>query len=282
MARVLLRVAYDGTAYAGWQRQENGPSIQAALERALAPLAGDGVIVTGAGRTDAGVHAEGQSAHVDLPEGIDPDVVVRATNTRLPADIRVRSAVVVPDDFHARFSAVAKTYRYCWLVSRIGHPLLARTHCLVTPPLDLVAMGGAASRLMGSHDFTAFQSTGSPVTTTTRTILGVDLGVRPAVDVGLQLSDRERILELELKGDGFLRHMVRAIAGTLLEVGYGRRLPADMDRLLAGAPRSEAGPTAPPHGLTLLHVDYRSTTEESGEQGRRDTEQVRRVPTSDE
>ena len=282
MARVLLRVAYDGTAYAGWQRQENGPSIQAALERALAPLAGDGVTVTGAGRTDAGVHAEGQIAHVDLPEGIDPDVVVRATNTRLPADIRVRSAVVVPDDFHARFSAVAKTYRYSWLVSRIGHPLLARTHCLVTPPIDLVAMGGAASRLMGSHDFTAFQSTGSPVTTTTRTILGVDLAVRPAVDVGLQLSERERILELELKGDGFLRHMVRAIAGTLLEVGYGRRLPADMDRLLAGAPRSEAGPTAPPHGLTLLHVDYRSTTEESGDQGRRDTEQVRRVPKSDE
>jgi tRNA pseudouridine38-40 synthase len=276
--RILLRVAYDGTAYAGWQRQENGPSIQAALERALAPLAGDGVIVTGAGRTDAGVHAEAQGAHVDLPAGIDPDVVVRATNSRLPADIRVRSAAVVPDEFHARFSAVAKTYRYSWLVSRIGHPLLARTHCLVAPPVDLVAMGGAASRLLGTHDFAAFQSTGSPVTSTTRTMLGVDLGVRPAADLGLQLSEGERILELELKGDGFLRHMVRAIAGTLLEVGYGRRSPADMDRLLAGASRSEAGPTAPPHGLTLLHVDYRSTTE----QGRSDTEEVRRVLKSEE
>ena len=123
MPRVLLRVAYDGTAYAGWQRQENGPSIQAALEQALAPLAGGAVTVTGAGRTDAGVHADGQAAHVDLPPGIDPDVVVRATNTRLPADIRVRSAALVPDDFHARFSAVSKTYRYAGSVSRLGHPL---------------------------------------------------------------------------------------------------------------------------------------------------------------
>ena len=184
MPRVLLRVAYDGTAYAGWQRQENGPSIQAALEQALAPLAGGAVTVTGAGRTDAGVHADGQAAHVDLPEGIDPDVVVRATNTRLPADIRVRSAALVPDDFHARFSAVSKTYRYAWLVSRLGHPLLARTHWLVTPPLDLAAMAAAAAVLMGTHDFAAFQSTGSPVTSTIRTMTGVDLGVRPAADVG--------------------------------------------------------------------------------------------------
>ena len=191
MPRILLRVAYDGTAYAGWQRQENGPSIQAALEQALAPLAGGAVTVTGAGRTDAGVHADGQAAHVDLPEGIDPDVVVRATNSRLPADIRVRSAALVPDDFHARFSAVSKTYRYAWLVSRLGHPLLARTHWLVTPPLDLDAMAAAAAVLMGTHDFAAFQSTGSPVTSTIRTITGVDLGVRPATDVGLQLTEHE-------------------------------------------------------------------------------------------
>ena len=256
MPRILLRVAYDGTAYAGWQRQENGPSIQAALEQALAPLAGGPVTVTGAGRTDAGVHADGQAAHVDLPPGVDPDVVMRATNTRLPADIRVRSAAMAPDDFHARFSALSKTYRYAWLVSRIGHPLLSRTHWLVTPPLDLAAMAAAAAALSGTHDFAAFQSTGSPVTSTIRTITGVDLGVRAAEDVGLHLADHERIVELELRGDGFLRHMVRAIAGTLLEVGYRRRTPDDVVGLLNGAPRGDAGPTAPPHGLTLLHVGY--------------------------
>ena len=260
MPRILLRVAYDGTAYAGWQRQENGPSIQAMLEQALSPLAGGGaVMVTGAGRTDAGVHADGQAAHVDLPDGVDPDVVVRATNTRLPADIRVRSAALVPDDFHARFSAVSKTYRYAWLVSRLGHPLLARTHWLVTPPVDLAARASAAAALNGTHDFAAFQSTGSPVTSTTRTITGVDLGVRMAADVGLHLAEHERIVELELRGDGFLRHMVRAIAGTLLEVGYRRRRPEDFVRLLDGAPRGDAGPTAPPHGLTLLQVDYSET-----------------------
>lgn len=254
---MLLRVAYDGTAYAGWQRQENGPSIQGALEEALAPLAGGAVTVTGAGRTDAGVHADGQAAHVDLPEGFPPDVVVRSSNARLPADIRVRSAVEVPGDLHARFSAVGKTYRYSWLVSRAGHPLLARTTCLVSPPVDLGRMASAATRLVGTHDFAAFQSSGTPVSSTVRTITGVDLGVRPAEDLGLRLTEDERVVEFEIRGDGFLRHMVRALAGTLLEIGQRRRPVEDMDRLLAGAPRGEAGPNAPPHGLTLVAVEYR-------------------------
>jgi len=257
VARILLRVAYDGTAYAGWQRQDNGPSIQGALEEALAPLAGGPVTVSGAGRTDAGVHAHGQAAHVDLPDSVTPEVVVRATNTRLPADIRVRTAVVVPDDFHARFSAVGKAYRYSWLVSRTGHPLLARTTCLVSPPVDLGRMAAAAARLVGTHDFAAFQSTGSPVSTTVRTITGVDLGVRPPEDLGLRLDAQERLVEFDIEGDGFLRHMVRALAGTLLEIGQRRREVDDMDRLLAGAPRGEAGPNAPPQGLTLMSVQYR-------------------------
>ncbi len=256
MPRFLLRVAYDGTAYAGWQRQDNGPSVQAALERALSPLAGREAAVTGAGRTDAGVHATGQAAHVDLPSGIAPAVVVRATNTRLPADIRVRSAGIVPDDFHARFSALSKTYRYGWLVSAVGHPLLARTHWLVPPPLNLGEMTRAAERLPGTHDFAAFQSSGSPVTTTVRTMASVAFGARAPEDSALQLGTDEMVVELRLRGDGFLRHMVRAIAGTLLDVGYGRRPAADVDRLLRGAGRGEAGPTAPPQGLTLLHVEY--------------------------
>lgn len=256
MPRFLLRVAYDGTGLAGWQRQDNGPSVQAVLEEALAPLAGTPVTVIGAGRTDAGVHAEAQAAHVDLPDGVTEDVLLRAANARLPAEVRVRGATRVPDDLHARFSATAKTYRYTWLVSRVGHPLLARTSCLVPPRLDLAAMGRAAACLEGRHDFAAFQSTGSPVTSTERTILAVDLCARRGDDLPVTLLDDERLVELELTGDGFLRHMVRAIAGTLLEVGQGRRSADDLPRLLRGAPRSEAGPNAPPHGLTLLRVMY--------------------------
>jgi tRNA pseudouridine38-40 synthase len=254
--RVLLRIAYDGTAYAGWQRQENGPSIQAALEDALVPLAGAGVAATGAGRTDAGVHAEGQAAHVDVPEGVSPEVVVRATNARLPLDIRVRGAVEVPGDLHARFSAVSKTYRYRWLVSGTGHPLLARTASLVSPAVDPVVMREAAALIVGTHDFAAFQSTGTPVSSTVRTMHAVHLGVHAGEASGVHLQEDERIVELEVTGDGFLRHMVRAIAGTLLEVGQGRRAPEEIRRLLAGAARAEAGPNAPPHGLTLLRVAY--------------------------
>lgn len=256
MPRVLLRLAYDGTAYAGWQRQDNATSIQALVEAALEPLAGAPVTVTGAGRTDAGVHADGQAAHVDFGTPVIPDVVLRAANARLPADVRVREAEAVPDDFHARFSAIAKTYRYSWLVSRTGHPLLARTTCLVAPPVDLAAMAAAARQLGGTHDFAAFQSTGSPVTTTIRTVRGVDFGVRPAEDLGLRLLDGERVVELELTADGFLRHMVRALAGTLIEIGMGRRDPAGLADLLAGGPRASAGPTAPAHGLTLVRVHY--------------------------
>lgn len=259
MPRFLLRLAYDGTDYAGWQRQDNGLSVQAVLEEALAPLSGAPVTAVGAGRTDAGVHAEGQAAHVDLPEGLTEDVVLRAANARLPADVRVRSATRVSEDVHARFSTIAKTYRYTWLVSRVGHPMLARTACLVPPRLDLVAMGRAAACLEGRHDFAAFQSTGTPVTSTERTIFGADLCVRPGDDLPLTLLDDERLIELEITGDGFLRHMVRAIAGTLLEVAQGRRTADDLPRLLAGASRSEAGPKAPAHGLTLLRVLYANT-----------------------
>ena len=256
MSRLLLRVAYDGTGYAGWQRQENGPSVQGALEHALEPLAGAPVVVHGAGRTDAGVHAEAQAAHVDLPAGVTADVALRAANARLPPEIRVRSAEVVPDTVHARYSAVSKTYRYAWLVSPVGHPLLARTTCLVAPRLDLRAMGVAAGRLAGTHDFAAFQSAGSDVSRTVRTLTGVDLSVRTGDDLPVALQAGERIVELEMTGDGFLRHMVRAIAGTLLDVAYGRRSADDLARLLAGAPRSEAGPNAPAHGLTLVRVRY--------------------------
>ena len=258
MPRLLLRVAYDGTAYAGWQRQLNGPSIQACLEAALAPLAGAPVTVHGAGRTDAGAHAEGQMAHVDLPEGLLPETVQRAANARLPTDIRVRAVRLVPDTLHARFDAVGKSYRYRWLVSPVGHPLLGRTSALVPPPLDVAAMDQACAALIGTHDFAAFQSTGTHVATTIRTMTMARVRERAsqAGDV-VALASVERLVEFDIAGDGFLRHMVRALAGTLLAVGQGRASSSGLGALLAGRTRREAGPTAPAHGLTLVDVAYR-------------------------
>lgn len=280
MPRYLLRLGYDGTGYVGWQRQLNGISVQQRLEEALAPLAPTPPVVVGAGRTDAGVHALGQAAHVDLPAAWEADTLVRAINSRLPADIRVRGASAVPDDFHARFSAVGKVYRYRWLVSGLGQPLLERDAWRVPPPLDLGAIRAAAGRLVGTHDFAAFQSTGTDVETTIRTIDRVDLLTSSAAEGGaFGLGPGETRVDLVVAGTGFLRHMVRAIAGTLAEIGKGR-FPADhIDALLAARDRAQAGPTAPAHGLTLLGVEYLREDgggrEEEGRKERRHEERGR-------
>lgn len=253
--RFLLRIAYDGTRYVGWQRQLNGVAVQQRLEEAAAGLAGEAVAVTGAGRTDAGVHAQGQAAHLDLPTALAPDTVRRALNSRLPDDIRVREVTPVPDTLHARFSATGKTYRYQWLESATGHPLCERDAWRVSPPLDLDAMRDAAQRLVGTHDFAAFQSTGTDVDSTVRTVTAASLHVRTG-ETPDGLAPDERRLAFEVSGTGFLRHMVRAIAGTLTDIGRGRWPPDHIDTLLATADRALAGPTAPAHGLTLVSVAY--------------------------
>lgn len=253
MPRYLLRLAYDGTAYVGWQRQANGVSIQQRLEEAAAPLAQAPVEVVGAGRTDAGVHALGQAAHLDLPDDLPADTVLRALNARLPPDIRVRRAQCVPATLHARHSASGKTYRYRWLVSHVGTPLAAREAWVVPPPLSVPAMTDAAARLVGTHDFAGFQSTGSEVARTIRCVFSSSVGVRP----GDAPDQDERVVELLIAGDGFLRHMVRAIAGTLTEIGRNRWRPERIDEILTVGQRTLAGPTAPAQGLTLLEVAYR-------------------------
>lgn len=241
-----LTVAYDGTRYCGWQRQDNGPTIQAALEDAFLPLLGVTPTVHGAGRTDAGVHALGQVASVEADTPHPAAAIQRALNIRLDPDIRVLTVEDAPVGFHARFDAIGKTYRYRLWTAAVTSPFAHRYVWHVPQRLDVVAMQAAAHALLGRHDFSAFQSAGSEVADAVRTLDRIDL----------RKEDDEVIVDVH--GDGFLRHMVRAIVGTLVDVGAGRRDPVSTALLLASRDRGRAGDTAPAQGLTLVSVDYRS------------------------
>jgi tRNA pseudouridine38-40 synthase len=248
MRTLKLTLAYDGTRYGGWQRQINAVTVQQIVEEAVAPVAGTADVrpptVSGAGRTDAGVHALGQVASVNIESDIPASAVHRALNVRLPADIRVVGVVDAPLGFHARFHATGKAYRYRICTTPVASPFdrWFVWHAPFTRDLD--AMRVAAGRLVGRHDFASFQSAGSFVRHTVRTISRIDIR-----DLGGELV-------VEVEGDGFLRHMVRAMVGTLSEVGTGARTPEEVDRILAARDRRAAGPTAPAAGLTLLAVRY--------------------------
>jgi tRNA pseudouridine38-40 synthase len=248
MSRTLkLTLEYDGTNYVGWQRQPNGVSIQRLLEDAIAPIEGKHVAVHGAARTDAGVHALGQVASVMLECDLDQPTLMRALNAVLPHDVRVLSVEVVEPDFHARFSARAKTYEYRIVNATLVSAFVYRYAWHISHPLDLEAMRAAAGPLVGKHDFAGFQGVGSTVATTERTILALELDEGGGFDLPLILR---------ISGDGFLRHMVRNIAGTLVEVGLGRWDPWRLLSVLDSRDRTRAGPTAPPQGLFLTHVAY--------------------------
>lgn len=244
MRTIKLRIAYDGTVYCGWQRQTNGPTIQAAIEDAFIPLLGEAPTVTGAGRTDTGVHALGQVASVRITSDLGVDAIRRALNVRLAPDIRILSVEDAAADFHARFAATGKTYRYRIVTSEIVSPFDRWFVWHLPSRLHLDAMRAAAAHLVGRHDFVVFQSAHSSVTETVRTITRVDL--HPTGDG----------FSVEVHGDGFLRYMVRAIVGTLVDVGAGRRDPDTMPSLLRSRARHQAGDTAPASGLTLVSVDY--------------------------
>jgi tRNA pseudouridine38-40 synthase len=233
-------------------------SIQALIEDALRALDGRDVTVTGAGRTDAGVHALGQVAAFTIARELSPDALARALNAHLPPAIRVLGAEEAPPAFHPRFGARAKTYRYQLWNGEVLSPFERGRAWHVPGPLDVDAMRAAAPRLVGRHDFAAFQATGSSVTTTDREIFVSrisDCGVRSGEESALR-RPQSALLCYEVTGSGFLRHMVRIIVGSLVEVGRGRQPIEWIGTLLASRDRTAAGPTAPPQGLFLVSVEY--------------------------
>lgn len=254
---IRLTLAYDGTRYVGWQRQAEGVSIQALVESAIEPIEGHRVVVAGAGRTDAGVHALGQVASCALEHPIPPDALVRALNSRLPGDVRVLSARQADGRFHARYSARSKTYRYRLLNGPLEDPLERAFSWYLSDRLDVASMIDALRRIEGRHDFAPFQASGSSAQTTVRTVLRASASIAPH-RLGGAVPTGGRLMTFEIEGDGFLRHMVRSIVGTVVEVGRGRKTPGHIDRLLDGGERQQAGPTAPPQGLFLVRVGYDS------------------------
>jgi tRNA pseudouridine38-40 synthase len=246
-ARTALKIAYLGGGYAGWQVQPDARTVQGVLQEALARLAGEPVRLTGAGRTDAGVHAAGQVAHGDLPAAIPLRGLCAALNGMLPPDVRILRSSRVPPDFHAARSAVAKRYRYRLAFGTTLAPWDALRTWQVPYRLEVAAMTAAAADLAGTHDFTALALAGHSGT-----------GRRGCVRTvhGVALLRRGRRLAIVVEGDGFLRGMVRRIAGALVEVGRGARDGAWIAGLLADPATRPPAPTAPPHGLTLEKVFY--------------------------
>lgn len=245
MRTLKLTVAYDGTNYVGWQRQANGLSIQQVLEEAFAPL-DDGEMRTmaGAGRTDAGVHALGQVASIHVDFDLAPSAVQRALNVRLPQDIRVLGVVDATPGFHAQFHATGKAYRYRIATTAVLSPFDRWFVWHAPGPRNVDAMQRAAAQFLGEHDFASFQPADSPVRDTVRTI------------DRLSVRDAAGEIVIDVEGDGFLRHMVRIIAGTLAEVGSGARHPHSIADVLAARDRRAAGQTLPAAGLTLMSVSY--------------------------
>jgi tRNA pseudouridine38-40 synthase len=247
MRTLKLTIQYDGTNYVGWQRQAVGLSIQGLLEEALERFEGAPVTVHGAGRTDSGVHALGQVASVSIGATIDPPTLARALNAVLPPDVRILGVEEVDAGFHARFSAIGKVYEYRIVNAPVVSPFIRHYAWHLIPPLDLDAMREAAATLVGAHDFAAFQGAGTGVASTERVIRAIEW------EDG---SGNDLPIVMRVEGDGFLRHMIRNIMGTLVEVGIGRWTAARVPAILASLDRAEAGPTAPPQGLVLVRVQY--------------------------
>jgi tRNA pseudouridine38-40 synthase len=257
MRNIKLTLAYDGTDFSGWQIQPGQPTIQGALTDVAEKLTQCRLMIQGAGRTDAGVHAYGQVANFKTQSSLGAGEFQRAFNALLPASIRVVAAEEVGPDFHARWDALAKTYRYRIFRGRVVPPFLWRYVQHEPFPLDFGAMAEAARKFEGEHDFTSFAaSTGSEENdrerTTTRTIYRSELLRTVCEDPAAGTEEWVYVI----RGKSFLRYMVRKMAGTLVDVGRGKLKPEDIPELFALRDRSKSGPTMPPHGLCLAEVEY--------------------------
>lgn len=240
-----LTIEYDGTGFAGWQRQTDRPTVQGALEQVLSRILDQPVTLAGSGRTDAGVHARGQVATFCADTVMDPQVMKKGVNSLMKHPIVLIDCVQVPDDFHARYSAVSKEYRYV-VLNRETPCAIGRNYVWhVHRPLDLPAMNQCCERICGTHDFKSFENAGSPRRSTVRTVFMARMERR----------DNDRLI-FKICADGFLKNMVRNLMGTLVDAGHGKLPPPMFERILSGRNRSLAGATAPARGLFLHQVNY--------------------------
>lgn len=254
MRTIALTIAYAGTDFVGWQMQPNGVSIQGCVQEAVKRLTGEAVPVVAAGRTDAGVHALGQVAHLRTTSSIPAEGFVGGCNRFLPEAIAIVDARDAPEGFHAQRDAIGKRYRYRILEQR-GRAPLARNRCWIVPGLlDREAMEAGADVLIGAHDFESFRAAGCTAEHARRTITRLSIEERAPAELGLAATGR--VIDCVVEGDGFVRHMIRNIAGTLVEVGEGKRAPEEVGRILAARARTAAGICAPACGLTLERVFY--------------------------
>ena len=245
MRNIKLLIEYDGANYQGWQVQPKGPTIQGVIEEKLALLTGETIHLIGSGRTDAGVHALGQIAHFKTKSKMDIRSIQRALNSLLPHDIVIQRAEEVEEDFHDRKHSQSKVYEY-QILNRNLRSVFHRGHAWHLPQeLDLKEMKKATQKLLGEHDFSSFRSVGSPTRTAVRRVTRAEWR-----------KSRDGLLRFEIEANGFLKQMVRAIIGTLVEVGKGKISSEEFQRILDSKDRKRAGPTAPAHGLFLKEVKY--------------------------
>lgn len=241
---IKLVIRYDGTHYSGWQSQKNALTVQEAISSALKKITGRKVKLTGAGRTDSGVHAAGQVANFKTHSTLSPDRIKEALNSSIPDDILIESAEYAPLRFDSQRSAISKRYRYTVTTARFTDPFMRHFASRFSYPLNIKRMRRAAKSLVGRHDFKSFQASGSNESNTVRTIKKIEI------------EKRNGLLYIDVWADGFLYNMVRIIAGTLLEIGRGKIDESAIKEMLIKKDRRSAGPTAPAKGLCLMSVKY--------------------------
>jgi tRNA pseudouridine38-40 synthase len=251
LRNLRLRLAYDGTGFHGWQRQPNLPTVQACIEGTVGRVVGEPVKLFASGRTDAGVHALDQVANFTTSCPIPEANLQKALNDILPPDVRVRAVDEVALDFHARYAVRSKTYRYRILQAGVCSPFMWRFVWHYAHHLDRRRMAEAARAFVGEYDFTSFAAAGAAEEDDLEPSM-----VRTVFSSRILWRERSGILAYDVRGSGFLHHMVRNLVGTLVEVGRGRLMPDDVVRTLRARDRTLAGPTAPPQGLCLMRVDY--------------------------